>query len=287
MTAVRSEPAPAKINLDLIVTGKRIDGYHELDSLVVFTAFGDRLEFREADDFSLEIDGPFASATPIENNIILRAAHLFQGAYPQARPLAFKLMKNMPVASGIGGGSSDAAAALRALQQISRLEIDPESLRDLGAKVGADLPVCLYAHPARMRDIGTRLDPVRGLPELPLVLVNSGKGLSTAEVFEHSQFDFERPLRPPLAVGQSITSLAVWLQSSRNDLEEAAFRLAPEIRTVLDSIASQDGVLLSRMSGSGATCFGLFSDHKRADRAATLIRQRHPDWWVAATRTLS
>lgn len=285
-TTLASEPAPAKINLDLIVTGQRFDGYHELDSLVVFTAFGDRLRYEAADQFELSIEGPFSAQTPIAANIILKASNLLAREFPTIRPLRFILEKNLPVASGIGGGSSDAAAAMRAIVRANNLTIDPECLRDMGSTLGADIPACLYGHNVRMRGSGLRLDPVRGLPEIPMVLVNPGIELQTADVFRQRSGPFSRTRQQPLMMNSSVTGLAVWLKESVNDLEAASIELAPDIAQILASIDEQDGVLLSRMSGSGATCFGIFTDSARADRAANRLANAHPDWWVVATKTL-
>lgn len=278
------EAAPAKINLDLIITGQRVDGYHELDSLVVFTAFGDRLSYAEADRFSLSVEGPFAADTPVKDNIILAAANLLLREFPSIRPLHFHLSKNLPVASGIGGGSSDAAAAMRAIVRSSGIVIDDEGLRDIGATLGADIPVCLYGRTARMRGSGLRLDPVRALPEIPIVLVNPGKPLATADVFRKRSGPFTDTARQPMRTNPSTTSLGVWLNSSANDLQTAAIELAPEIQQVIDTLNDQDGALLARMSGSGSTCFAIFTDQQRADRAAHLIGLYHPTWWVIATQ---
>jgi len=278
-----TEDAPAKINLDLRITGRRADGYHELDSLVVFTALGDRLGWRPADAMSLSVQGPFARETPSDDNIVLRAASTLAHALPDIWPAAFVLEKNLPVASGMGGGSTDAAAAMRVLVRHAGSTISGESLRDIGALIGADLPVCIYGKPARMRGTGLRLDPVRGLPEIPLVLVNPGVELATAAVFGAYDAPFSPEQRPALPLLPSVTQLAMWLRQSSNDLEPAARRLAPVIDQVLAALGAQDGVLLARLTGSGATCFGMFSDIERAERAAAAIARSQPQWWVSAT----
>ena len=197
--------------------------------------------------------------------------------------MAFRLTKNLPVASGIGGGSSDAAAAMRLLVKYNRLAIDAEGLRDIGAILGADIPVCLYAQAARMRGTGLRLDPVRSLPEIPLVLVNPGVAVTTADVFRERQGPFSQSTRWPLPVNASVTGLAVWLDQSRNDLFEPARHFAPIVDEVLDALGSYDGALLTRMSGSGATCFGIFNDTKRAEHAAAQLSSQYPQWWVVST----
>lgn len=278
-----TEHAPAKINLDLRVTGRRLDGYHELDSLVVFTELGDRLSWQPADAMALSVHGPFATDTPTDDNIILRAASKLASALPEIWPASFLLEKNLPVASGMGGGSTDAAAAMRVLVRQAQSAISGEGLRDIGALIGADLPVCIYGKPARMRGTGLRLDPVRGLPEIPLVLVNPRVELATAAVFGARDEAFSSERRPPMPLLPSVTQLALWLRDSSNDLEPAACRLAPVIDRVLEAVEAQDGVLLARVTGSGATCFGMFSDSDRAERAAATIARNEPQWWVAAT----
>ncbi|MEZ5865086.1 MAG: 4-(cytidine 5'-diphospho)-2-C-methyl-D-erythritol kinase [Geminicoccaceae bacterium] len=178
------ETARAKLNLDLLVTGRREDGYHELDSLVVFVPLADRLTFEHAPGLSLEVTGPFAGGLgPAEDNLVLRAARMLAAAAGRSPAFAIRLEKLLPVASGIGGGSADAAATLRGLARLFGLDWPADRLRELGLDLGADVPVCLWGRPARLRGIGERLDPVRGLPGLPLVLVNPGIGLGTAAVF--------------------------------------------------------------------------------------------------------
>ncbi|MCB9942095.1 MAG: 4-(cytidine 5'-diphospho)-2-C-methyl-D-erythritol kinase [Geminicoccaceae bacterium] len=278
------ETARAKINLDLLVRGRRDDGYHELDSLVVFAEPSDRLTLTSADRWSIEGTGPFASSLPDGgDNIVMRAATRLLEETGGGSPVCFDLEKNLPVASGIGGGSSDAAAALRGLCRLWALAMDDERLRDIGAALGADLPVCLYGRPARMRGIGERLDPVRGLPEIPLLLVNPGFGVSTGQVFRALDLDGDALQRPPLPMGASLVQFAIWLQSSRNDLEPAALTVEPRIAGVLDALCSLDDVIVSRMSGSGATCFAIFRTAASARAAETLLRREHPAWWVHAT----
>lgn len=278
------ETARAKLNLDLLVTARRPDGWHELDSLVVFCELADRVELRPAEDLSLVIDGPTAAGLAAdEGNLVLRAARLLQRAVGGTLGAAIRLTKEIPLAAGLGGGSADAAAALRGLGRLWRAGLDDETLRDLALGLGADLPVCLYGRPARMRGLGERLDPVRGLPDLPLVLVNPGRPLATASVFRALSGPFRAAARPPLRALPSLVQLAVWLAESRNDLEPPARRLEPEIGRVLDDLASLSGCLVARMTGSGATCFGLFGDRGEAETGALLLRRRRPDWWIRAT----
>lgn len=278
------ETAPAKLNLDLLVTARRADGRHELDSLVVFCELADRVELRPARGFSLEVSGPTAEAVPTgPDNLVLRAARLLAESAGVSIGAAISLHKEIPVAAGLGGGSADAAATLRGLRRLWGLALDDERLRDLGLALGADLPVCLWARPARMRGIGERLDPVRGLPDLPLLLVNPGRPLATGPVFRGLAGPFRAADRPPFRPCPGLVRFAVWLAESRNDLEPPARRLEPEIGRVLEELRGLSGCLLARMSGSGATCFGLFGDRGELETAALLLRRKRPDWWIRST----
>ncbi len=277
------EIAPAKVNLDLLVTGRRADGYHELDSLVVFAPVADRLTFTPARALSLEIEGPFAAALgPVEENLVMRAARTLAQATGREIDVAIRLEKHLPVAAGIGGGSADAAATLRGLARALALDWPGERLRELGQELGADVPVCVWSRPARLRGRGERLDPVRGLPDLPLLLVNPGTGLATAAVFEALDPGRRPAARSSFPPHPSLVRFAVWLLESRNELEPAARRLAPLIEQVLERLRSEPDCLMARMSGSGATCFGLFTDSGKAEAAAAGIAREHPGWWCRA-----
>lgn len=274
-----AETAPAKINLALHVLGRRADGYHELDSLVVFADFGDRLIAAPAEAFRLELAGPFAAGVPAgADNLVVRALRL-TGPLP---PVALRLVKNLPHAAGIGGGSSDAAAALRLAERMfARPLPSPSEL----AALGADIPVCLAApRPVRMRGLGEALTPLAAVPPLDLVLVNPGVAVPTGQVFAALP-PARRPGLPELPRGV-VTRAAFldWLGACRNDLEEPARRLAPAIGTALAALRALDAGL-ARMSGSGATVFGVFPTQEAADRAARTIAQAHPGWWVRAVRT--
>ncbi|MCQ0968999.1 4-(cytidine 5'-diphospho)-2-C-methyl-D-erythritol kinase (plasmid) [Paracoccus sp. TK19116] len=260
------EAAPAKINLALHVTGRRADGYHLLDSLVAFARSGDEVRLTDG-PLSLTLDGLFAIGLGDgDDNLCLRAARL-AGA-----EASIHLTKNLPIASGIGGGSADAAAVLRGLARLGHsLPDDPERL-------GADIPVCLAGRPARMRGVGERLDPVPPLPPMPMVLVNPGVALSTPNVFAALDRTDHAPLPEPEWTGAD--TLLHWLARTRNDLQPAAQRLVPAITDVLAALDSH-GARLSRMSGSGATCFGLFDDDATAARAAAALSRR--GWWAVAT----
>lgn len=265
--------APAKINLALHVTGRRPDGYHLLDSLVVFADAGDRLRVTPSEDLSLAVTGPRAAGVPVDgSNLVLRAAALMG----TGRGAAIALDKHLPAAAGIGGGSSDAAAAVRALSVLWRLALPaPESL----AALGADVPVCLAAAPARMGGIGERLAPVPEVPPVWLVLANPGLAVSTPAVF--ARLDrHDNPALPDLPGWRDAVELAGWLATTRNDLEAPARALVPEIGGVLGALAVQPGCLMARMSGSGATCFGLFADPAAAAGARRALKTQHRDWWI-------
>ncbi|MBC2834727.1 4-(cytidine 5'-diphospho)-2-C-methyl-D-erythritol kinase [Paragemmobacter straminiformis] len=268
-----TEFAPAKINLALHVTGQRADGYHLLDSLVVFADTGDRITAKAAPDLTLSITGPRAASLPAtDDNLVLRAARAI------GVTAAITLDKHLPIASGIGGGSSDAAATLRALARLSGKAM-PDAAAILS--LGADVPVCLAPRPVRMTGIGETLAPLaHALPPSWLVLVNPGVAVSTPQVFKALARRDNAGLKP-LPKLANTAEFAAWLAMQRNDLEAPAQGLLPEIAAMKSALTAQQGCLLARMSGSGATCFGLFADPLSAHAAATAIRHAQPLWWVA------
>ncbi|WP_201288968.1 4-(cytidine 5'-diphospho)-2-C-methyl-D-erythritol kinase [Profundibacterium mesophilum] len=270
-----TERAPAKINLALHVTGRRADGYHLLDSLVIFAGPGDTVTARPAKEWSLSVTGPRAAGIPAgEENLVLRAARLMGGP-----PAHLTLDKHLPASAGIGGGSADAAAALRALARLTGRPI-PADLQALGA----DLPVCMASLPARMRGIGERLDPF-AVPALELCLVNPGIPLSTPRVFAALERRDGGALPDHLPDFGDAAALAAFLaRDTRNDLEAPARQMAPVIGDALDALRAARGCLLARMSGSGATCFGLFANAGACADAAGAITRKHPGWWTAALR---
>lgn len=269
--------APAKLNLCLHVTGKRPDGYHELDSLVMFAATGDTITATPADDLSLTIDGPFADSLSMEaDNLVLRAARLLD----PDRGARIHLHKALPVAAGVGGGSSDAAATLRALATLWDMPL-PTAAEVL--PLGADIPVCMHPGLLRMEGIGEALTPLGPAPMLDSVLVNPGIALSTPEVFKGLRRKDNPPLPGDMPDPFEIESWVDWLSEQRNDLQEPAIAAAPVIGEVLEALDAQPGNQLVRMSGSGATCFGIFEDAATRDAAAAAIRTARPDWWVAAS----
>ena len=281
-----SQTAWAKVNLTLHILGRRPDGYHELESLVVFAGIGDRLTFAPADDLTLALEGPFAqdlgdSLAGAPDNLILRAAADLRAAHNVTAGAAITLTKNLPVAAGIGGGSADAAAALRGLAELWGRPQAPRDLLPLAAPLGADVPVCLSSRPQFMTGIGEILRPLENLPPAALLLVNPRIGLSTAAVFAARNGAFT-PRQDLPAGWPDLDAFAAWLKAQGNDLEAPARALQPLVGAVLDAIAAQPGCRLARMSGSGATCFGLFADLAEAEAAATALQAAQPGWWCAA-----
>ena len=275
-----TEFAPAKVNLFLHVIGRRADGYHLLDSLVVFTEAADELRAEPAQALALHLDGPFAAGLAAEpDNLVLRAARALAaetGVAPRAR---LGLHKNLPVASGIGGGSADAAAALRLLCRLWQVAPDPTALARLAIGLGADVPVCLAGRASRMGGIGERIEPAPTLPACGIVLVNPGVAVATAEVFRNRHCAWSSVASLPGSWADA-AAMAADLSTLRNDLQPAAVGLQPVIGEVLSALAGTPDCLLARMSGSGATCFGLFSDAAAAQRAAA--RLARPGWWCWA-----
>lgn len=277
-----AEPAAAKVNLYLHVVGRRADGYHLLDTLVVFTDAGDLIEVAPADDFSLTVDGPFAIDVPGgDDNLVLRAARALATQADRSRGAAIRLEKRLPVASGIGGGSADAAAVLRALVRLWDVTVSDDALAALALPLGADVPMCLHGRPLFVGGIGEQIEAAPPLPAHGLVLVNPRLPLPTPQVFKARTGDFSAPARfhePPA----DATALAAVLARRGNDLTEAAVTLVPAVASVLAVLTAAPGVLLARMSGSGATCFGLCADRAMAETAAAAISALHPAWWVTA-----
>lgn len=281
--------APAKINLALHVTGRRPDGYHLLESLVVFSEFGDRLSFEEADFDDLVVTGPYADDLPADgDNLViaaretLRKAALDRGGISPLS-VVIHLEKHLPVASGIGGGSSDAAAALRGLDALWNLGLSPDQLADIGRGLGADVPMCLVGRPLVARGIGEIVEPLAAFPHLPMVLVNPGMPMATPAVFAALSARDNPPL-PAMPKSPDLAVLFAWLALTRNDLEEPAMRLARPIAEALLALRANHAAF-ARMSGSGATCFGLFASASAADAAAESIRRAQPGWFVAATKS--
>lgn len=290
-TAAVEVAAPAKVNLYLHIVGRRSDGYHLLESLAAFTAFGDTLSAAPASVLSLKLEGPFGDAlaqTPAQDNLVLRAASALASTSGVSSGASLVLTKRLPLASGIGGGSSDAAAALHALVKLWSLSIAGEALDRIGLSLGSDLPVCLAARAAFMAGIGDHIVPVAALPPASVVLVNPGVPLATPSVyraFAAGQALRTSPPPRPLGPWRDAAALARDLSGTGNDLEPAAVSLCPAIAAARRAL-EDEGALLARMSGSGATCFGLFADPAQAHHAASAIARREPRWWCEATTLL-
>lgn len=285
-----TEFAAAKINLALHVTGKREDGYHLLDSAVMFASdTGDTLEVSLADETSLTVSGPFSQDLETDSgNLVLRALSVLQERFPgHVQPCSVRLRKELPVASGIGGGSADAAAALRAIVCLNDLTIDASELAGLALQLGADVPVCLASTACRMRGIGEIIVDWEHAPSLHAVLVNPLIGVSTAGIFKHLGLSPGKisgaGISNDFGVATAASASLGWLAGCRNDLQSAACLLQPGISDVLQAVRQLPGCRLSRMSGSGATCFGLFEDADSARTAAEKLSQQRKEWWVAAT----
>lgn len=283
--ATIKESAPAKINLFLHVGDKRADGFHPVQSLAVFTQLSDVLTLDAAADLFLTIGGPFAGGLAAEaDNLVLRAARALceQGGNGGAR---LALTKNLPVASGIGGGSADAAAALRGLKRLWNVQKDDAALRDIAAGLGSDIPACVLSKPCFMEGRGEVLRAVPSLPRIPMLLVNPCVAVPTRDVFAALQSRTGVEMALPTGGFRDMAELIVFLQATRNDLSAPARGLQPVIGEVLGALAAQQGALLVRMSGSGATCFGVFTDSGACVRAAQELRKAAPGWWIAPTFT--
>jgi 4-diphosphocytidyl-2-C-methyl-D-erythritol kinase len=287
MPAARAERAPAKVNLTLRVVGRRADGYHDLESLVVFAAVGDTLTLAPARVLTLDVGGPTGRASgAIADNLVLKAAQALAQRVAGLKLGRFALSKRLPVAAGLGGGSADAAAALRLLARANRLAPDDPRLLEAARATGADVPVCLDPRPRVMRGIGDVLSAPLDLPRLPAVLVNPRVAVPTKAVFERLAAPrigrAAAPVRQ-MDVPSDRAALIALLRGEPNDLERPAIAVAPAIAAVLAALQGLAGCRLARMSGSGATCFGLFESARAAAAGARALRERHPDWWVRPT----
>ncbi|MFS4582032.1 4-(cytidine 5'-diphospho)-2-C-methyl-D-erythritol kinase [Phaeobacter sp. C3_T13_0] len=271
--------APAKINLTLHVTGQRADGYHLLDSLVAFADIGDRVTASFAEELSLTVTGPMEAGVPSDSrNLMVQAAALID----PKRGAALALEKHLPGASGIGGGSSDAAATLRVLSELWQMPL-PKAEDTLG--LGADLPVCMAPIAQRMSGIGEQLSPVSPLPNCSIVLVNPRVSVATPTIFRALQHRNNLPMPKVLPCCATANDLADWLKTQRNDLQVPAIKIQPVIDDVLQALDHTDA-LFSAMSGSGATCYALFENSELAQKHAARLTAAHPDWWVQSGKLL-
>ena len=279
--------APAKINLFLHDTGKRDDGYHNLQSALTFTDIGDRLVFESHDGFFVDVDGPFAHElfSP-QDNIVYKAARALAAEYKKPLTGKILLQKNLPVAAGMGGGSSDAATTLIGLYRLWHLPEEYERLQKVGRSLGADVPACIVRKPVWVESMGEKMTRLPDMPELHLVLVNPMENLLTADVFGA----FREKFSPPLQFQGRKKTLREWiadLKMYRNDLTDPAKRLCPVIGDILSMIEQTTGCVIARMTGSGATCFGIYESPEQANAAAHKIRHAQPDWWVTAAKTVT
>jgi 4-diphosphocytidyl-2-C-methyl-D-erythritol kinase len=282
-STARAEKAPAKVNLTLRVLGRRADGYHELESLVAFAGVGDALTFAPGDALTLTVSGPTAPAAgDSADNLVLKAARALAERIAGLSLGRFALSKRLPVAAGLGGGSADAAAALRLLAQANGIARDDPRLMQAAQATGADVPVCLDPRPRLMRGVGDVLSAPLDLPRLFAVLINPGVAVSTRDVFAALNLPSAAP-SAPAGPPPAPSALLAEIASGRNDLEQPAIELEPVIADVLSVLNKLPGCRLARMSGSGATCFGLFETNAAATAAARTVRVGYPQWWVRAT----
>ena len=281
MGATLLERAPAKINLTLRVCGRRADGYHEVESLVAFADVADNLKLQPDPEDRLEVTGPFAGMSgPSSENLVLKACAALRDRFGSLKGGYFLLEKNIPVAAGLGGGSSDAAAALRLLARANGLSLDDDRFMSAARAVGADVPVCLDPRLRIMRGVGEVLSRPLDLPPLPAVLVNPGMPLATRDVF--ARMTIEQRTRSVGDIPREFDTLIEFLKRDGNDLTTAASACAPIITEVLDTLQSLPAVQLARMSGSGATCFALFRTPTEAAAAAQRLSEKK-SWWLRTT----
>ena len=281
--------APAKINLDLRITGRRSDGYHLLDSIVVFTEFGDELRAELSNKLELTISGPFASGLKeCDDNLVLKACKLLcqeAGVKPNLR---FYLTKNIPVSSGIGGGSADAAAAMKLTCELLALNINDSIIQDIAIKIGADVPVCLRSVSSHICGIGDEIHQLSFYEELHLLLINPGIQISTSNIFKKyknckTKFDNKRKIiNTKIQLDLIISSL----RDSHNSLQGIVSRQNEEVQTILEILKNTEGMLLYRMSGSGATCFAAYKTSEECSKAGNKIKQRNNEWWIKETKIL-
>lgn len=277
--------APAKINLALHITGQREDGYHLIETLAVFTRYSDIVTVEPGEADRLRLTGPYAAVTPAGGeNIVMRALDAYRDFTGiKTGNIAVTVEKNLPVASGIGGGSSDAAALLKAIDRRQGGAAGREGLMKIGSLLGADLPMCLSATALIARGTGEQIEPAEQLPALAIALVNPDIEVSTRAVFEALTEKRNRPL-PESKPGMSARQVIEWLEETRNDLEGPACNLFPQIAEARRALR-EAGAGFARMTGSGATCFGIFSDAENARQAASRIKSSRPEWFAVATET--
>jgi 4-diphosphocytidyl-2-C-methyl-D-erythritol kinase len=275
-----TETAPAKINLFLHIQGRLDNGYHLLESLVVFSDLGDRITVRPAAEFRLTLNGPFANALSDENNIVAKAAALFADVCGAKLGVEIHLQKNLPIGAGVGGGSADAAATLRALQRYTGIELGHTVVQEIAIELGADVPVCLQSKPAVMTGVGERLKFLNKFPACAILLVNPKVHVDTGSVFK--ALDLTQCPKRPAFDGDTANyrDLIAALADTGNDLIPPATQVTPVIKSVLNEVGLGDA---NGMTGSGATCFAVFPTLSEAEAAAEELQERHPNWWIAAS----
>ncbi|MBM3544021.1 MAG: 4-(cytidine 5'-diphospho)-2-C-methyl-D-erythritol kinase [Alphaproteobacteria bacterium] len=283
MTTLR-DTAFAKINLTLAVHGRRADGFHEIESLIAFAALGDDVTLEPGEALDLAVEGPFAGALA-GDNLVIAAAQAAKALHPELRLGRFRLVKNLPVAAGLGGGSAAAAAALRLLARANRGALSETALASLAPELGSDVAVCLDSRPAMITGRGERVKPVADFPSCGVLLANPGVPLATQDVYAALGAE-------PLAAAADVEApnfdgdfarLMDYVASRGNALQAPATRLVPKIEDVLAALSRLDGARIARLTGSGPTCFALFSTEDEAKRAAASLTRQHPDWWIAAS----
>ena len=283
-----TELAAAKINLHLHVTGKRTDGYHLLDSLVCFADIGDRLTFSHSNDLSMEITGPFAhmlsgrdvDISPSSSNSVIRAAHILAQKCQRDLRVKITLEKNLPVGAGIGGGSADAAACLRGLSRLWNISVQETMMHDIAAKIGSDVPVCLYNQPVTMQGVGDIIITNMKLPVLHAVLIWPDQPVPTEQIFKNLRMESYSKSADIAGNYVDTASLVFVLNKTKNDLCEVATKLYPSISTAIEEMKAASGCIFTRMSGSGSTVFGIFSSQLDSKKACEEISARHKNWWV-------
>ena len=276
------DTARAKINLYLHVTGKRPDGYHLLESMIGFAEIGDGIAIEESDQFALTLEGPFAHAlkgTNIKDNLIYKAAHGFAELLNMPPHMHITLTKNLPVAAGLGGGSADAAAVLRALVQYWKLD-NPPDLSSLLTALGADVPVCYHQKSGVVSGIGDVMEKPITLPALPILLINPNIPCLTTNIFKALKPPYSGGMALSPATFETVSSLSQYLKTTRNDLRAPAEAFDPDITGMIEELEAQPLCHFAQMTGSGATCFGLFESTQDTQNAAKALQESHPTWWV-------
>lgn len=285
--------APAKINLYLHITGRLASGYHTLESLVAFADVGDVITITESDHFHFETNGPFSDLLPIDpsedkltgDNLAVRAVKLLSDMTGTAPNVSIRLTKNLPVGAGLGGGSSDAAAVLLGLSDLWEIPPGQISMKELADRLGADAPVCFYGYPTYMHGIGEILDPVSSLPHTPVVLVYPNIFIPTEQIFKRFRASPKEDGKRPKHFDTS-ADLIGFLKNKTNDLTDPALSYHSDIQKALKALSNIKECLLSRMSGSGSSCFGLFSTEETALEAAQKLQNDFPDWWIKPARLI-